>query len=107
MTSSEEGKEHPERIDLSFSVLQTSGKKKIIGGFRNELPQRNLSYTIREDRPPNPEFKRFKEEARKLNNKLQQEADRESKTVNKSYSARDTGLVLFVLRNGKWQQSEE
>ena len=91
-------------------ILRTANiweKRKIIGGFRNELPQRNLSYTIREDRPPNPEFKRFKEEARKLNNELQQEADRESKTVNKSYSARDTGLVLFVLRNGKWQQSEE
>ena len=79
-------------------------KKKILSGFRAERESQNLSFTIREDYPPNPELQKLKEEARKLNQDLKIKAEKENTSVTKSYSARENGIITYVFRNKKWQQ---
>lgn len=88
-------------------VLRTTNvweKRNILAGFRTKKVGQNLSFTIREDYPPHPNLKKFKEEARKLNHDLKTVAENENTPVTKSYSARQDGVVLFILKNGKWQQ---
>ena len=84
-------------------------KRKILSGFRSfrATSTRNPSFTIREDHPFNPSMKRFREEAKKINEDLKKKAIAENSTVTKSYSAREYGIVLYTFKNGKWQLQQE
>lgn len=77
-------------------------KRKIMASFNSKRD--TLPFTIREDHPLNPQLKNLKEQARKLNDDLKKKAKEENLLVTKSYSARDTGLVTFIFKNGKWQK---
>lgn len=79
-------------------------KRKIPAEFRAKQSRQKLSFTIREDYPPNHELKKLKEEARKLNQELKMEAEKNNTVITKSYSARESGIIAFTLKNGKWQK---